>query len=62
MAEKTGAALLAAVLALSLVWLCGQTWQRSVRDATQRGVAYGMAQAQQEAYDRGFADGSEAAR
>lgn len=53
---KTKAAMALAALALVALYLVGQAWQCSVRDARAEGVAYGAMQAQEQAYDRGYAD------
>lgn len=53
---RTKAAVALAALALVALYLVGQAWQCSVRDARAEGVAYGVMQAQEQAYDRGYAD------
>lgn len=53
--------LAAAALVLAALCLAGQAWQASVRDARSEGVAFGMVQARDSAYARGYADGSEEA-
>lgn len=46
---------LAAAVALAALLLTGQACQAAYRDGQTHGIAYGKAQAEQQAYDRGYA-------
>lgn len=56
-AESADAILgLSAAIAVAALLLTGQACQSAYRDGQAHGIAYGKAQAQQQAYDRGYAD------